>query len=117
MDRVPVLNVKEIDPLAKDIRFIVSFDPKSLSCVGSAKACLKFFDKLLRQIRRWPQVGFHFSALLYLKIHLKSGAAAFRWLAGSSSPFNPSLAAWPSSRARKIKRMVAKPLKMSAHVH
>jgi hypothetical protein len=56
--------VKEIDPMAKDMRFMVFLDPEPLSGMGSSEAFLKFLDKLLRQIRRWPRAGFHLSALL-----------------------------------------------------
>jgi hypothetical protein len=88
MDRIPVLDVKEIDPMAKDMRFIIFFDAEPLSRMRSSKAFLKFFNKVLRQIRWWPGAGFHLSAILYPGSRsLTSRPNAREPLAGSS--FSP----------------------------
>jgi hypothetical protein len=43
VDRVPVLNVKEVDPLAKNLGFVIRLDSKALSRVQSAKPPLQPF--------------------------------------------------------------------------
>jgi hypothetical protein len=33
VDRIPVFNVKEVDPLAKNLGFVIRLDSQALSCV------------------------------------------------------------------------------------
>jgi hypothetical protein len=33
MDRIPVLNMKKVDPLAKNLRFVIRVDSSAQSCV------------------------------------------------------------------------------------
>jgi hypothetical protein len=43
VDRVPVFNVKEVDPLAKNLGFVIRLDSKALSRVQPAKSPLQPF--------------------------------------------------------------------------
>ena len=42
MNRVPVLNVEEIDSLTKDLRLMVFLDSQTLFCVRGSKTLFQF---------------------------------------------------------------------------
>jgi hypothetical protein len=44
MDRIPVLNMKEVDPLTEDLRFVIGLDPKAQSCVQATQALLQLAE-------------------------------------------------------------------------
>jgi hypothetical protein len=46
VDRIPVFNVKEVDPLAKNLGFVIRLDSKALSRVQPANVLRPGFETL-----------------------------------------------------------------------
>src|SRR5919201_4993384 len=43
MDRIPILDMKEVEPLAENLSLVIRFDPQALPCIyPPAQAVLKF---------------------------------------------------------------------------
>src|SRR2546428_7547707 len=44
MDRIPVLNMKEVDPLTENLSFVIGLDPKAQFCVQPTQPLLQLAE-------------------------------------------------------------------------
>jgi hypothetical protein len=55
MNRIPVLNMKEVEPLAENLGFVIRLDSQALSCVQPPQPPLQFVqDSLVHCLQPLP---------------------------------------------------------------
>ena len=68
MNRIPILDVKKIEALAKDLSFMIGFDSQTLSRVQPSQTLLQKREELIFA-RRFLRSGFHLVDLRDFTFH------------------------------------------------
>ncbi len=68
MNRIPILDVKKIDALAKDLSFMIGFNSQTLSCAQPSQTLFQNREELIFA-RRFLRSGFHLVDLRDFTFH------------------------------------------------